>query len=160
MSSNHSKRTWNDPQEILDILFSSRIEELEDEELENFLENDEDDDDMIDDDVGENNTSMDNDEYDDDDDYDYVAVQNYGEGDANHLILDAHAMPPPPPELSPPSIISTTEDTYEGQQQEEDKQEDEQEGDQDAYDGEPLPPQSPITSEISNKSKSDQEADN
>ena len=98
---------------------------------------------------------MDSDEYDDDNDYDYVAVQNHGEGDANHLILDAHAILPPPPELSPPSIISTAEETYEEQQEEED----EQEGDQDAYDGGPLPPQSPITSEISNKSKSDLEAD-
>ena len=36
-------------------------------------------------------------------------------GDANHLILDAHAISPPPPELSPPSIIPTTEETYKGQ---------------------------------------------
>ena len=70
MASNRRKRTWNDPQEIMDILFSSRIEDLEDEELENFLENDEDDDDMIDDVVGENNTNMDSDEYEDDNDYD------------------------------------------------------------------------------------------
>ena len=155
MASNLRKRTWNDPQEILDIPFSSRNEELEDEELENFLENDEDDDDMIDDDVGDNNTNMDSDEYDDDDDYDYVTVQNHGEGDANNLILDAHAISsPPPPELSPPSIIPTTEETYERQQE----KEDEQEGDQDTYAGGPLPPQSLITSEIINKSKSDQEA--
>ena len=93
MASNRCKRTWNDPQEILDILFSSRIEELEDEEL----ENDEDDDDMIDDDVGENNTNMDSDEYDDDDDY--VAVQNHGEGDANYLILETHSILSPPPRI-------------------------------------------------------------
>ena len=50
-----------------------------------------------------------------------VAVQNHSEGDANHLILDAHAISPPPPqELSPPSIIPTTEETYKGQQEEED----------------------------------------
>ena len=70
------------------------------------------------------------------------------------MIMWQSRISPPPPELSPPSIISTTEETYKGQKEEED----EQEWHQDAYDGGPLPPQSPITSEISNKSKSDQEA--
>ena len=97
MASNCSKRTWNDPQEILVILFSSRNEELEDE----------DDDYMIDDSVGENNTNMDSDEYDDDDDYDYVVVQNHGERDANHLILDAYAILPPPQNYHRPRIITT-----------------------------------------------------
>ena len=140
MSIRQNKRTWNDPQEILDILFSSRIEELENEEFENLLENDEDDDEMIDDDVVENDINMDSDEYDDDEDNDYVAVQNKGEGD--NLKLDTHpSRSSPPPELSPSSIISCTEETYEGHQ-----------------DALPLPPQSSITAEISKKSQSDQEA--